>query len=245
MINRVHYTLFISDLHLQPQQQRILEDFINLLKAAAEDADAIYILGDLFEAWIGDDEKSEFNELILTTLKEAHSRGLAIYIMRGNRDFLLGSNFARACGAKLLADPCLIDLYGKKFLLMHGDSLCTFDKIHQLWFKLSRHPYNERIAKFLPLSLRQFLSKWMRSQSKKHQKSIESYKLDVNQETVTAQMFKHQVQLLIHGHTHQPAIHHFENQDKTYTRIVLGSWHDSVSVLKIEESGNFYLLNRL
>lgn len=226
------WTIFISDLHLQANEPHIAEIFLDFLHHEARKADALYILGDLFEAWIGDDDLSPFNLQIIQALKQATLSGLPIYFMRGNRDFLIGKRFIEKSGVKLLADPTLINLYGTPTLLMHGDSLCTLDQKHQKWRQMTLNPTYQKLALLLPLSLRLSIARWLRKQSGQHQRNLADYITDVNPEAVAQAMQAHQVARLIHGHTHRPAIHSLP----TGQRIVLGAWHHAGNALYCNES---------
>lgn len=225
--------LFISDLHLQADEPKITATFLRFLQERAVNANALYILGDLFEAWIGDDDRSEFNLDIMHALKQATQSGLPIYFMRGNRDFLIGKEFIKKTGMTLLPDPAIIDLYGVKTLLMHGDSLCTLDEKHQKWRRITLNPVWQRLALCLPLALRRHIGGWLRGKSRRHQNNMADYILDVTIEAVRDVMQTHQATQLIHGHTHRPGIH----TAVFGKRLVLGAWHDHGSVLCCDETG--------
>ena len=216
-------TLFISDLHLDSNEPHITQIFLRFLKNEAVSSQKLYILGDLFEAWIGDDDLGAFNLQIIQALKAATATGLPIYFMRGNRDFLIGQRFAAMSGVQLLEDPTVIDLYGQRVLLTHGDSLCTFDRLHQFWRRISLHPLFAKIALYLPLSWRRQIGAWLRRKSHQHQYKLPESSLDICQKTALSQMQIYQASQLIHGHTHRPGIHQH--------RTVLGAWHETGSVL--------------
>ncbi|MBS0349886.1 MAG: UDP-2,3-diacylglucosamine diphosphatase [Proteobacteria bacterium] len=226
-------TLFISDLHLQESEPQILQIFLKLLQSATS-ADALYILGDLFEVWIGDDDLSPFHLKIINALKQATSNGLPVYFMRGNRDFLIGKRFAAMTGVKLLQDPATINLYGIKTLLMHGDSLCTLDLAHQKNRTYMHNRFYQWLALRLPLSWRKKAGVWLRAQSRKVVNSQAQYIMDVTDEAVEAEMHKHQATRLIHGHTHRPNIH----EHSQGLRYVLGSWHNGGYVLVCHSAGD-------
>lgn len=225
-------TFFISDLHLQASQPQITRLFLQFLQESAHKADALYILGDLFEAWIGDDDLSPFNTQILQALRAATQSGLPVYFMRGNRDFLIGRAFAKQTGVTVLNDPTVIELYGVRTLLMHGDSLCTLDKKHQRMRRLTSNRFCCWLGTQLPLSLRRKLSVLWRSKSRQHHQRLEDYVMDVYPETVGRIMQQYQTPRLIHGHTHRPKIHTLAHGQ----RIVLGAWHDTGSVLICDSS---------
>ncbi len=223
-------TYFISDLHLQAQHPEITHIFFNFLSKLTQEADALYILGDLFEAWIGDDDLSSFNLPILQVLKQATQSGLPIFFIRGNRDFLIGQKFAEMTGVQILKDPSIIYLYGVRTLLMHGDSLCTFDVKHQKMRKIMHNRIFQRLALLIPLSLRRKIGGFWRKKSRSHISEAYSYMMDVNPHTVQEVIQKFQTPLLIHGHTHRPGIHPLPQVE----RIVLGAWHTHGHALMVD-----------
>lgn len=227
-------TLFISDLHLSAERPHITDLFIAFLRTEARGAEALYILGDLFEYWIGDDaiEHAEFAPIV-QALHALSAAGVALYLQHGNRDFLLGDAFCRATGATLLPDPTVIELYGQPTLLMHGDLLCTDDVEYQGVRKRLRDP--RFIQAFLAKSAaeRDATVRDYRAQSKvvTSQKAAEI--MDVSAATVIETMQRHGVRRLIHGHTHRPATHSLA----CGTRIVLGDWYEQGSVLRCDVTG--------
>lgn len=226
-------TLFISDLHLDaelPQVTRLLEAFTEQESAAA---DAIYILGDLFEAWVGDDDDRPATRHFIDILRRMTATGTPVYVMHGNRDFLLGEKFCEETGCKLLPDPSVVELYGKHVLLMHGDSLCTDDVEHQRTRELLRSPawQSEFLAK--PLAERIKLAQQYRHMSREQTRNKPDAIMDVNPGAVAAVMREHGVDELIHGHTHRPAIHDISIDGKPAQRIVLGDWNSCGSVLRV------------
>ena len=219
------YTLFISDLHLASNEPIITQAFKSLLSDQAQKADALYILGDFFETWIGDDDQCPFNLDIIRTLRHfIDTTKIPIYFMHGNRDFLIGKRFAKQAGILLLEDPTIITLYGKRILLLHGDSLCTLDAHYQAFRKKRSHPLFKIMTYMIPLSIRRKIAPKLREKSKQHQKNIDATIMDVSPHEVTRFFDEYQPDLMIHGHTHRPAIH--DNH-----RIVLGAWHDKASML--------------
>lgn len=221
-------SLFISDLHLTEAHPGITRMLFGLLHGAARDADALYILGDLFEYWAGDDDLDEpLNREVSAALRELADRGVAIYFMAGNRDFLIGEDFARRSGLTLLADPALVDLEGTPTLLMHGDTLCTDDAAYLQFRTMVRTP--AYIAQFLaqPLAARktQIAAIRSRSEAEKHAKAAEI--MDVNRDAVITTMREHGTFRLIHGHTHRPADHLVDVDGAPATRIVLADWQDA------------------
>lgn len=225
--------LFISDLHLDEERPAITRAFFAFLQEIATQADALYILGDLFESWIGDDEQTPLQQSVIDALKRLTEQQVRLLIMHGNRDFLIGNrlsgaDFCAATGATLLPDPTRIDLYGTPALLMHGDTLCTADVAYQNFRNKMRDPTWQRIFLQRPLAERQVTARQLRELSKiKNQGKTESI-MDVTPAAVIEQMQQHRVQLLIHGHTHRPQVHAIQlpAMDKTQPgiRMVLGDW---------------------
>ena len=227
--------LFISDLHLDPSRPAITELFLRFLHEQRDQAETLYILGDLFEAWIGDDAVGP-DEPVIAALR-TFSEQVPTYFMHGNRDFLIGERFAELTGITLLADPTVIDLYGVPTLLMHGDSLCTDDVQYQQFRQMVRNPQWQAffLAKTIPERLE--MARMARSESGARNQQIDDYLMDVNQQTVEAEMQRHGITRLIHGHTHRPAVHHFELDGRSHTRVVLGDWYDQGSVLRVTADG--------
>ena len=226
-------TLLISDLHLDPQRPRILDLFADLLAGEARRADALYILGDLFDSWIGDDDDAALAAQVAQTTRALRDSGVPIWFMHGNRDFLLGADYAARAGMSLLADPSVVELGGERVLLMHGDTLCTDDTEYHKFRALVRDPRWQ--AQFLakPLAERRAFAAQARGESRRHTSAAKPEIMDVNQEAVAAAMRTHGVHKLIHGHTHRPATHHFDLDGRTAERVVLGDWYEQDSVLRI------------
>ena len=230
--------LFISDLHLQASQPQATHAFLGLLKDH-QDVEALYILGDFFEAWIGDDDKNDYHQSIIDAMKAATKSGLNIYFLHGNRDFLIGKKFLQETGARFLPDETVVNLYGTPTLLMHGDTLCTLDYAYLRSRKFMRNPLVQKIFLCLPIAWRRKIADKMRADSNKHIKMLTDEMMDVTQEAVENKMREHHVQVLIHGHTHRPDMHRFVLENKPATRIVLAAWHDRGSVLVWDEAGNY------
>mgnify|MGYP001827634593 FL=1 len=230
-------TLFISDLHLDPERPAVTELFLELLDTRARGADAIYILGDLFEAWVGDDDTGPMNLAVCEGLKKCAVAGTPVFIMHGNRDFLLGARFATASGCTLLGDPTLIDLYGTPTLLMHGDLLCTDDTEYMAFRRMVRDSEWQRQLLSKPLEERQQMARDMRDRSREQTGGKPESIMDVNNEAVIKTMTEHKVQRLIHGHTHRPAIHDLLISGEPAQRIVLGDWYEQGSLLECTASG--------
>lgn len=230
-------TLFISDLHLDASRPAITELFLRFLRERAARADTLYILGDFFEAWIGDDAVPP-DHPVLAGLRQLTYAGLPVRVMRGNRDFLLGDTFEEITGARLLDDPGIITLGDEQVLLMHGDLLCTDDVEYQR-FRAMVHDPRWR-ADFLsrPVPERLELARQARQESATRNSSLaesDEEIMDVNQDAVVRTMRDHGVYRLIHGHTHRPDIHHFRLDDAPATRIVLGDWYEQGSVLEYRD----------
>lgn len=231
-------TLFISDLHLDESRPDISVQFLNLLANRDPAIDALYILGDLFEVWIGDDEGLRVNHSVIQALKKATSAGLPIYIMHGNRDFLIGKRFLRETGCQLLPDEAKLLLYNTPVLLMHGDTLCTRDIAYFKARKKARNRFLQQLFLWLPLRTRKKFAAKMRSASMQHVQATAAEIMDVTPEEVERIMQKHAVNHLIHGHTHRLGIHQFAINDAPAMRIVLGAWHHRGSVLMWNEAGS-------
>jgi UDP-2,3-diacylglucosamine hydrolase len=230
-------TLFISDLHLESSQPDIGEQFLSFLGGEARGAEALYILGDLFEAWLGDDDPSPYYGDMKTALRELADAGVPVYFMHGNRDFMIGKDFAAAAGITILDDPAVVDLYGEKVLLCHGDSLCTDDVQYQQIRAMSRTP--EWQAMMLAKSVEERIAFVVqaRKDSIKRGESLSDEIMDVNQDAVTATLSEHGVDTMLHGHTHRPAVHKIDLGDRTARRIVLGDWYEQGSVVRWDENG--------
>jgi UDP-2,3-diacylglucosamine hydrolase len=230
-------TLFISDLHLDPERPVITDLFLTFLKGRAARAEALYILGDLFEAWVGDDDDAPMNQAVCRSLKACNDSGTAVYIMHGNRDFLLGPVFAEQSGTTLLEDPVRIDLYGIPTVLMHGDLLCTDDTEYLAFRKMVRDPGWQSAMLAKPLEERRLMAREMRNSSREQTGGKPESIMDVNDDAVSEMMRTLQVNRLIHGHTHRPAIHNLLVAGESSQRIVLGDWYEQGSVLVCSPSG--------
>jgi len=227
-------TLFIADLHLCQEEPAITAGFLHFLQCEAPLCDALYILGDLFEAWIGDDDPNPLHQQIARALR---ALSIPVYFIHGNRDFLIGRRFAQACGMTLLPEEQVLTLYGHRLLIMHGDTLCT-DDAGYLRFRAKVHnPLIQRLFLALPLWIRKRIAARMRADSKQANQHKSQTIMDVNQEAVVAAMLRQQVPLLIHGHTHRPAIHTLSLKGETAQRAVLGAWHSRGSMIQLDASG--------
>lgn len=227
-------TLFIADLHLCQEEPAITAGFLHFLQREAPHCDALYILGDLFEAWIGDDDPNPLHQQVAHALR---ALPVPVYFIHGNRDFLVGRRFAQACGMTLLPEEQVLTLYGHRLLIMHGDTLCT-DDAGYLRFRAKVHnPWIQRLFLALPLWIRKRIAARMRADSKQANQHKSQTIMDVNQEAVVATMLRQQVPLLIHGHTHRPAIHTLSLQGEPAQRAVLGAWHSRGSMIQLDASG--------
>ncbi|WP_276850918.1 UDP-2,3-diacylglucosamine diphosphatase [Enterobacter oligotrophicus] len=230
-------TLFIADLHLQTEEPAITAGFLRFLRGEAKSADALYILGDLFEAWIGDDDPNPLHREIATAIKALVNSGIPCYFIHGNRDFLLGKRYARESGMTLLPEEQMLDLYGRKVLIMHGDTLCT-DDTGYLAFRAKVHtPWIQKLFLALPLFIRSRIATRMRAGSKAANSSKSMTIMDVNPQAVVNVMEKHRVQWLIHGHTHRPDVHSLIANGEPAHRVVLGAWHSEGSMVKVTQEG--------
>lgn len=232
-------TLFVSDLHLDPARPEITALFGRFLDGEARGAEALYILGDLFEAWVGDDDPSEAGAFVAERLRALVDSGVPACFIRGNRDFLLGDAYAARCGMSLLDDPTVIDLYGTPTLLLHGDLLCTDDVAYQQFRAQTRDPQWQ--AQFLaqPLAARLAFAAQARAASQARYGALVAQGMaetigDVAPATVQVFFDRHGVRRMIHGHTHRPAIH---DEGHGRTRIVLGDWYEQGSVLRLSRTG--------
>lgn len=221
-------TRFISDLHLEEARPDITHAFLAFLKDKAMGIDALYILGDFFEAWIGDDEETPLQNQVAEALQDVSASGTAVYLMHGNRDFLIGEDYCKRCGATLLPDPTVVDLYGTSTLLMHGDSLCTADVEYQKFRATMRNQQWQQMFLQRPLADRQTVARQLREISMAKNQGKEEFIMDVTPEEVVREMEAHRVQRLIHGHTHRPAEHQLEANGRPAKRIVLGDWGENV-----------------
>ena len=230
-------TLFIADLHLQTEEPAITAGFLRFLRGEAKSADALYILGDLFEAWIGDDDPNPLHREMAAAIKALVDSGVPCYFIHGNRDFLIGQRYARESGMTLLPEEQVLDLYGRNILIKHGDTLCT-DDTGYLAFRAKVHtPWIQKVFLALPLFIRNRIAARMRAGSKAANSSKSMTIMDVNPQAVVNVMEKHRVQWLIHGHTHRPDVHSLIANGEPAHRVVLGAWHSEGSMVKVTPEG--------
>lgn len=231
-------TLFISDLHLRPEAPRLAEILAELLRGPAMHADTLYVLGDLFEAWPGDDDANDpFNKSIISGFRALTARGIRLHFQHGNRDFLLGDAFAAATGGTLLPEEIVVDLHGNPTLLMHGDQLCTDDLAYQALRAQVRNSAWQKMMLGQPLAARKQLARQLRegSDAAKAEKNLDI--MDVNDDAVADAFRRHGVARMIHGHTHRPArhLHHIDGAERE--RIVLADWRDAGAYLAVDREG--------
>ena len=224
-------TLFVSDLHLDPKRPHIIAAFCHFLKNNSG-IDALYILGDLFEYWIGDDDPAIGLETVIDSLHAFSDSGTPVFLIHGNRDFLIGKKFAKRIQCKILQEETVIDLYGTPTLIMHGDTLCTDDIAYQKYRAKARNPFIRKALLMLTVKQRLKIADSLRNKSKSAIQEKPEEIMDVNQQTVEKVMQKHNVTHLIHGHTHRPGEHEFILNGKPHQRTVLGDWYDQGSVLR-------------
>jgi UDP-2,3-diacylglucosamine hydrolase len=229
--------LLISDLHLEEERPDISRAFLHFLETRACQAEALYILGDFFEVWIGDDAMTPFQRSIAQALRSLSGSGTRIYLMHGNRDFMLGKSFCRAAGCTLLADPSVVELNGERVLLMHGDSLCSRDEGYMRLRRLLRNPFSLFVLRNLPLSTRRKLARKLRNESRTQTRMKASDIIDVTPELIPRVLAEYRVRILIHGHTHRPATHDLVVNGQPAQRIVLGDWDRQGWALQVDESG--------
>ena len=234
------HTLLISDLHLSRAQPALTAAFENFLLDQASRCEALYILGDLFEAWVGDDDPAPLAQVVIKNLNTLTGRGTRLYFLHGNRDFAIGRRFARETGCTLMKELEVVNLYGEEVLLLHGDTLCTGDKEYQRARRLIRNPVLLTLMKRLPLKIRQQIAISGREKSMAATGKKTDDIMDVSQQAVNSTLAKYGVTTMIHGHTHRPCDHKFEHEAKGEQqgrRIVLGDWADKGWAIKASPSG--------
>jgi UDP-2,3-diacylglucosamine hydrolase len=230
-------TYFIADLHLSDDTSLINQGFFSFLenlKQNANSVDALYILGDFFEAWIGDDNHTALNQQVANELNQLSQAGVKLYFTHGNRDFLIKREYANACGMTLLPEQTVIDLYGTPTLVCHGDELCTDDIEYQKFRKKSRSWWWQTLMLNLPLSFRQKKAAKIRAHSNQSKKMKSQVIMDVNERAVSDMFIKFNVSQMIHGHTHRPNVHKY---DKNKTRYVLGDWYTDLWYIEASHEG--------
>lgn len=236
-------TLFVSDVHLSARRPEIVDTFEHFLDNQARRAETVYMLGDVFDEWLGDDDDREPHPRIIDALARLSESGVPVSIMHGNHDFLLGTAFEQRSHCRLIPDPSVVEVGGARVLIMHGDTLCTRDTDYQAFRKMARDRDNQREFLRLPLEARAERAAALRGQSRQAMRLKPEDIMDVTPEAVVDSMRRHHVRHLIHGHTHRPAVHRLEVAGEAAVRIVLGDWYEQDSVLSWSEEG--YRLGRI
>ena len=228
---------FASDLHLDPSTPEIADRFRRFLAGPVRGAHSLFLLGDLFEAWIGDDDPEPAHREVIAAIAAVAASGTLVHVMRGNRDFMLDERFCADAGAILLDDPVIVEHAGKRFLLTHGDGLCVDDRPYQRLRALVRDPSVRAGFARLPIDARRRLAFEAREGSREHLASAGGYITDVNHAAVESVFRGAGVELMIHGHTHRPGVHRLDVDGTARTRVVMGAWHDAGEVVHWDESG--------
>ena len=237
-------TLFISDLHLDERRPQITELFLHFLATEAREADALYILGDLFEFWSGDDIRNTLNNSVKNGLKALTDSGIKCFLVKGNRDFLISKRFAKETGVTILGDYTAIDLDGQQVLIAHGDTFCTLDEKYQAFRTAVNIPWRQKLFTCLPIFVGEAIADKIRGKSQQGNQQKSMTIMDVTESEVVSKMQEYHCDILIHGHTHKPNIHDVQlTADKLGKRIVLGDWFDQGSVL-IWRDGQYDLQQR-
>lgn len=219
-------TYFISDVHLSPDLPRVTAGLLELLRQLHGSAEALYVLGDLFEAWVGDDNSNDYNQQIIDAFASLSAHGTALYFVHGNRDFLLGSQFVHSCRGYLLPERQVIDCYGTSVLVEHGDALCTHDTRYMAFRQQSRSAEWQAGMLAKPLAERLQIAELWRAQSRMMNSNKPENIMDVADEAVDSELRTHAARVLLHGHTHRPAIHEFAVDGQAVRRVVLGDWQE-------------------
>jgi UDP-2,3-diacylglucosamine hydrolase len=226
--------LFVSDVHLDAGAPEALDQFLDFLRTHVADAEALYILGDLFEVWVGDDDPDPAKARVCEGLRALTARGVGCFILHGNRDFLLGRDFCDRTGSRLLADPVIADFDGERVLLTHGDALCTDDHSYQELRSTVRTPEWQRRFLALPLENRELIANQARAGSKEHTARTVPNIMDVNEDAVSTAYRATRVRRIIHGHTHRPGVHDTMIEGEPAQRLVLGAWYEQGSYIRYE-----------
>jgi len=225
--------LFISDLHLSPERPEIIRLFCDFMMQTAPASDRLFILGDFVEYWLGDDDPAPGLQPAFDAMRQLADAGSKIYLMHGNRDFLMGETFAANTGCTLLSDPCIMEIAGEQVLLMHGDTLCTDDIAYQQLREMLRNPAWQADFLAKPMQERVMMAKVLREKSEQEVQAKSMEIMDVNPQAVVNAFTEHHVKRMIHGHTHRPAIHHLDINGADCTRIVLADWYTQGHYLEV------------
>lgn len=230
-------TLFIADLHLSENHPQVCEAFFAFLKNEHKEVESLYILGDLFEVWIGDDEHTPLMDKVAKALSQyALNNNIKIYYIHGNRDFMIGKRYAKQSAMQLLAEHSEVELYGKNVLMMHGDTLCLADENYQKMRKVIHNPFLQFIFNLLPLFIRKKIGWKIRTASQNKKVGKKREMMGVTESEVVRLMEKHKTQMLIHGHTHQAAEHHLQLLNSPATRFDVGDWFNNLSFVEVTET---------
>lgn len=233
---------FIADIHLNDDQPAITAGFLHFLHQLPNNSH-LYILGDLFDYWVGDDALTPLHKKVADALLRLSSKQIKKYFVCGNRDFLLGQRYCQRCDMILLPDINLLASHSHRILFLHGDLLCTDDINYQQFRKKMHNKWLQRFFLCLPRYFRYRIAQKLRNTSSQHNQSKNEFIMDVNQATVIAMMSQYQADIMIHGHTHKPAIHQVSLSENKYAeRMVLGAWHDGISYIKNNEHHQFELI---
>jgi UDP-2,3-diacylglucosamine hydrolase len=230
-------TLFVSDVHLSVERPVAIAAFLAFIDGPARRADAVYLLGDIFDQWLGDDDQTTLHTDSLAAIARLTNAGVPVGLFHGNHDFLVGHDFGDRSGCQVLGDSSVIELGDAPALITHGDALCTDDAEYQAFRRLSRDPENQARFLSLPMSAREQQAAELREHSRAAKQLKPDEIMDVNQDAVAAAMREHHVHILIHGHTHRPATHEFDLDGQPAQRIVLGDWYEADHVLVWDANG--------
>lgn len=230
-------TLFISDLHMEAERPEIANQFLRFMETEALAADSLYILGDLFESWVGDDDPNEHYAWIKQGLKKLTRKDVPVFFMHGNRDFMIGADFATETGVQILADPTCIDCHGQRVLLSHGDAYCTDDAEYQAVRTMTRDHQWQTMMRSKSLEERLAFAAQARAASLAHGDTLDDAISDVNAESIEQAFVAANVSMMLHGHTHRPAIHDLVVAGQPAQRIVLGDWFEQGSVVRWDDDG--------
>lgn len=229
--------LFVSDLHLDAERPEAIDAFVRFVERECVKSERLFILGDLFEVWVGDDDDDPHLAKVINAIASLRNYEVPCYIMHGNRDFLLGKSFAQRTGARIMTDFVTVDVYGQSLLLTHGDLLCTDDTAYMKLRATVRDPQWQSGFLSRPIEERRQIAASMRARSKTETAMKPSDIMDVNEAAVDETLRSHGVNVLIHGHTHRPGVHRFEVDGKPATRIVLGDWYSEGTILQWDRNG--------
>lgn len=236
---------FISDLHLSDDYPEGLSAFTRFLDEIAQPETDLFILGDFFDVWVGYDKESAAHRDILAKLNAANQKGLNIFFMPGNRDFLLNQSSCSELAMTAIPDPFVFQSGDNRILLMHGDSLCREDKNYLLYRKVIRNPLLAWLFRYLPMRIRRWVGRKMRGASQGYNAAKDAPLMDVTNEAVIGVLQTHKTKILIHGHTHKPGKHRIHTKEADYTRLVLGAWHEEARILKLDDTELIFLTIKL